>query len=309
MSWILVVALLVAQADAAREAMRTGKFDEAARLYAALAKQYPQDFMIRYNVGLALYSAKKYAPALAEMKVFLKSQPASPQGNLIAGAALLKLNQACPAVGYFVKAVALKDLPEYLEQRAEAEAACGHPAEASRWFELLTVKQPRNTRAWYGLGLARVAEGKEAEAKVAFERLSALPPSPELRRLERDVARGLWTSGRYTEAKEALLRVKAAGVAEAALEYELGDCHEKLDGPEAALPFYREAVRLDGKFITARAALGRALVTLKQPEGAIAHLEIAAKANIDKSLWVALANAYRAVGRNEDARLALQKAR
>ncbi len=309
MIWLLILTLTSGQADAARDAMRAGKFDEAARLYAALVKQFPEDFMIRYNVGLALYSAKKYGAALAELKVFLKSQPASPQGNLIAGASMLKLGEACPSISYFERALGLRELPEYLEQRAEAEAACGHPGEAARWFELLTVKQPRNTRGWYGLGLARVAEGNEAAAKDAFARLSTLPPSPELRKLERDVARGLWTAGRFAEAREALLRVKALGGATATVEYELGDCYEKLDGPDAALPFYREAVKLDGKLINARAALGRALVGLKKADEAIVHLEIAARANIDKSLWAALANAYRVVGRNEDARIALQKAR
>jgi tetratricopeptide (TPR) repeat protein len=239
----------------------------------------------------------------------LKVQPASPQANLIAGAALLKLNQACPSLPYFEKAQALRSLPEYMEHRAEAEAGCGHPAEAARWFEQLAEKQPGNTRSWYGLGLARVAEGKEAAAREAFARLSTLPPSTELRKLERDVARGLWTAGRFAEAREALARVKAQGGGSATLEYELGDCYEKLDGPAAALPFYREAVRLDPKLINAQAALGRALAALGQPREAIAPLEIAARVNIDKSLWAALANAYRAVGRNEDARIALQKSR
>lgn len=308
MIWLLMM-LLLGQADAAREAMRAGRFDEAARLYGALAKQYPQEPMLRFNTGLALYSAKKYATAVAELRAFLKAQPESPQGNLIAGAALLKLKEACPALPYLKKAVSFAETAEYLEQRGEAEAACGNAIEAARWFERLTLKQAANPRGWYGLGLAQVAQGKEAEAKQSFEKLTALGPSPELRRLERDIARGLWTAGRYAEAREALRRVQALGLREASLEYELGDCFEKLDGPEAGLPFYREAVRLDAKLVSAQAALGRALVTLKRPQEAIGPLEIAAKANIDKSLWVALANAYRALGRDADAKLALQRAR
>jgi tetratricopeptide (TPR) repeat protein len=159
------------------------------------------------------------------------------------------------------------------------------------------------------MGVAMLNSGNEAGAKEAFARLSALGPSPELRRLERDVARGLWKAGRFAEAREALGRVKALGLREATLEYELGDSVEKLEGPELAVPYYREAVKLDAKLIPAQAALGRALVALKQQQEAIPHLEIAAKANVDRSLWAALANAYRAVGRNEDAKLALQRAR
>lgn len=310
MRWVclLVAAALWGQADAAREAMRTGKYAEAARLYAALVKANPQDANLRLNVALALYSARQYPPAMAELKLYLKAMPGSPQGNMIAGATALKLKDGCGAVAYFEKARSLETLPEYLEQRGEAEAACGQGG-AGVWFERLTALQPRNPRGWYGLGLARLASGDEAGAKVAFERLAALGPTPELQRLERDVARGLWKAGRFAEARDALLRVKAAGVKDATVEYELGDAVEHLDGPEAAIVFYREAVRLDTKQVNAQAALGRALLAVQKPAEAIAPLEVAARSGIDKSLWAALANAYRAVGRMDAARLALQKAR
>ncbi len=309
MTWLLLLTSWIAQPEAARLAMQQGRYDDAARLYSELARQYPGEPMLRYNIGLALYSARKFAPALKELQAFLKLQPNAPQANFIAAASLLKLNQACPSLLYFDRAASMRDLPEYLEQRAQAEAACGHPALALPLWEQLAARQPLNTRAWLGLGLARTALGQQAQAQEAFARLSALPPSPELRRLERDIARNLWSSSRYADARAALLRVKSMGQPEASLEYELGDCTEKLDGPEPALPFYRQAVRLDPQLISARAALGRALIALNRPQDAIPHLEIAARANIDKSLWAALANSYRAVGRNRDAAAALQRSR
>ena len=68
MSWILL-GMLLAQPHAAKLAMQQGKFDEAARLYSEMAKQYPDEPMLHYNVGLALYSAKKYAPAHKELQI------------------------------------------------------------------------------------------------------------------------------------------------------------------------------------------------------------------------------------------------
>lgn len=261
-----------------------------------------------FKQGVAHYTARRYEAALREMKIVLKAQPNLPEANLIAGAAALKLEQACLAAGYLAKAEAMAQAPEYLEQRADAEAACGR-ASATSWYQRLTRVAPNNPRGWYGLGLSKLAEGSQNEATAAFARLAALGPSPELDRLERDIARALWKAGRYPEARQALERVRLSAKPEASLEYELGNTIEQLEGPEAALPSYRRAVALDPKLLPAQAALGRALMTLQKPAEAIPHLEVAAAANIDKSLWAALANAYRAVGRIEQARVALAKAR
>jgi predicted Zn-dependent protease len=304
---LILTLFLWLQAGAAREAMRAGRFAEAAKLYSALAKANPAEVGFQLNAGLAHYSARQYPAALAAMKLVLKQAPDHPAANLVAGASLLKLNQGCSALTYLKRAASLSDTPEYASQRAEAEAACGNAAAAADWWRQLLAKDSRNPRGWYGLGLAQVAQGEESAAQESFARLTALGPSPELRRLERDIARGLWTAGRYAEARQALERVKAQGVREASLEYELGDTVEKLEGPAAALTHYQAALRLDPKLAVAHGALGRALAALQRPAEAIPHLEAAARAGIDKSLWLALANAYRAVGRSADARAALQK--
>jgi protein O-GlcNAc transferase len=306
---LTLLLLLLAQSHPATDAMRHGRFAEAARLYEAELKTNPNQPLLRFNLGLALYSARNYQRALSTLQSFLKLQPSHPAANLIAASSLLKLKQPCPALDYLKRAEALSPSPEYLEPRAEAEAACGNHAAATPFWLALTGRQPANPRAWYGLGMAYSASGDEAAAKQAFARLSALGPSPELTRLERDVARGLWSAGRFAEARPALERVLALGLRDPSLHYELADTIEKLNGPEPALPHYRAALRLDPTLIVAHAALGRALATLQQPAAAIPHLETAARANIDKSLWAALANAYRAVGRSADARAALAKAR
>lgn len=304
---LVLCLFLFLQADAAREAMRAGRYAEAAKLYAALAKANPAEVGFQLNAGLAHYSARQYKAALAAMKLVLKQQPDQPAANLVAGASLLKLNEGCPALDYLKRAASLSQTPEYAGQRAEAEAACGNAAAAVEWWRRLLAQDNRSTRGWYGLGLAQVAQGNEAAAQESFARLSALGPSPELRRLERDIARGLWTAGRYAEARQALERVQAQGVREASLEYELGDTVEKLEGPAAALVHYEAVLKIDPKHAVAHGALGRALAALQRPAEAIPHLEVAARAGIDKSLWLALANAYRAVGRTADARVALQK--
>jgi len=305
----LLLLLLLAQSHPATEAMRQGRYADAARLYEAELKSNPNQPLLRFNLSLALYSAHNYQRALSTLQSFLKLQPSHPAANLIAASSLLKLKQGCPALDYLKRAEALANSPEYLEPRAEAEAACGNHAEAARFWLTLTGRQPANPRAWYGLGMAHTATGDEAAAKQAFARLSALGPSPELNRLEREVARGLWSAARYPEARLALERALSLSPRDPSLHYDLGDTIEKIDGPAAALPHYRAALRLDPKLIVAHAALGRALATLEQHAAALPPLETAARANIDKSLWAALANAYRALGRPAEARAALAKAR
>ena len=114
MTWLLLLTSWIAQPEAARLAMQQGRYDDAARIYSELARQYPGEPMLRYNIGLALYSARKFAPALKELQAFLKLQPNASKANFIAAASLLKLNQAYPSLLYFDRAASMRDLPEYL---------------------------------------------------------------------------------------------------------------------------------------------------------------------------------------------------
>ncbi len=304
MIWLLVLWLW--QGDAAKEAMLRGRYTEAVRLYQQMVKANPQEPLLRFNLGLAQYSAKQYAGAVASFQNFLKSQPSHPQANLLAASSLVKLEKACDAMPFVKRAEALAASAEYLSVAGPAQLECLDYTAAEKSFAAWARLEPLNTRAWYGLGKARVELQDEAGAQEAFARLSSLPYSGELRQLEIEIARGLVKQKRVAEAREAYGRLLAQDGADAEALFELGGLQETA---EAALPHYEKAVAARPDFWIAQAALGRALLNLGRGAEAVGPLEKAAAKLNEKSVWAALANAYRAAGRGADARRALLKAR
>jgi tetratricopeptide (TPR) repeat protein len=302
--WLLLVWLW--QGDAAKEAMLRGRYAEAARLYQQMVKATPGEPLLRFNLGLAQYSAKQYAGAVASFQSFLKSQPAHPQANLLAASSLVKLEKACEALPYLKRAEALAASAEYLSVAGPAQLECLDYAGAAKSFAAWARLEPLNTRAWYGLGKARVELQDEEGAREAFARLSSLPYSAELRQLELEIARGLAKQKRVPEAREAYARILAYDASDAEALFELGGLQETA---EAALPHYEKAVAARADFWIAQAALGRALLSLGRGAEAVGPLEKAAANLNEKSVWAALANAYRAAGRDADARRALLRAR
>jgi tetratricopeptide (TPR) repeat protein len=76
---------------------------------------------------------------------------------------------------------------------------------------------------------------------------------------------------------------------------------------EQAIPFLETAVRLEPGNLQARASLGLAYARAGKPDSAIPHLEKALETDTDGSLYYQLAGAYRATGRAELAKQALDK--
>jgi tetratricopeptide (TPR) repeat protein len=303
MTWLLI--LFFAQADLAKEAMTKGNYAQAAKLYAQLAAAYPNEPLIRFNQALAQYSAQQYAAAIPTFQRFLKSQPTHPQANLLLASSLVKTQKPCEALAPLQQATPLQSAAEYWSVAAQAQFDCLDYAAAVQAYEAWTRLAPTNPRAWYGLGRARLEVQDKTGAAEAFARLSSLPYSSELRQIEIDVARGLAKQKRIPEARQAYERLLSNNPRDAEAEYELGAL---ADSPEAALEHYRRAVECQPNFPIAQAALGRALLATGQGPAAIPHLEAAAKTLNDKSVWTALANAYRSANRPADAQRALAKA-
>lgn len=303
---ILLLWVWLWQGDAAKDAMQKGRYGEAVRLYQQMVKANPGEPLLRFNLGLAQYSAQQYAGAAASFQSFLKAQPAHPQANLLAAASLVKLEKACEALPFVRKASAMGNRAEYLGVAGQAQLQCLDFPGAAKSYEEWTRIDPLSTRAWYGLGKARVELQDEAGAQEAFARLSSLPYSAELRQLELEIARGLVKQKRVAEAREAYARILANDAKDAEAEFELGGLQETA---EAALPHYERAVAAKPDLWIAQAALGRALLSVGRGREAVGPLEKAAAKLNEKSVWAALANAYRAAGKNEDARRALLKAR
>lgn len=263
-TWVLCAALWgQASPEPGAQAMREGRFADAERFYREMVKQNPGEARLRLNLGLALYSAGKYDPALAELARYVKAYPKPGPVHLVMGTAHLKMGRPCDAATVLERARQWQASEQVLVELGDAQAGCKRYAEAGAAYRAAAKLNARGGRT------ARAA------------------------------ARALWQARMYTEAKDLFAQVEGAFQGEAEFLYEYGDTLARVEGAEAGLERLRKAVALDPKLIPAHGALGRALMDLERAAEALKHLELAAPA--DAALLLPLSRAYKATGRPEEA--------
>jgi tetratricopeptide (TPR) repeat protein len=154
---------LAAKAQQAREAMATGRFDEAASLYTAIVQAMPNEAGMRMNLGLALSMAGRPKEAVPHLKAALKQKPDLLPASLFLGSAYLELGQAANALEPLRTFVSAQ--PGHREARrllADAQLLLERFEAAAREYRTLSEQEPQDPRAWYGLG--RSYEGLSARA-------------------------------------------------------------------------------------------------------------------------------------------------
>jgi tetratricopeptide (TPR) repeat protein len=160
---------LAAKARQGREAMAAGRFDEAVALYGAVVEALPNEPGMRMNLGLALSMAGRPKEAVPHLQAALKLQPDLLPASLFLGAVYAELGQPAKAVPPLRKFVSTQ--PDHRDARrmlADAELSLDRFAAAAREYRVLTEQEPRDPRAWYGLG--RSYEGASGEAFEALQR-------------------------------------------------------------------------------------------------------------------------------------------
>ena len=204
---------------------------------------------------------------------------------------------------------------------------------AARYQDVLAAARPLRTpesRYW-------TSRAADVLAREAFDRLTALPPSPEAALVQVEVLRA---QRRYEQSKEALAKAAAAWPDDPRLRREqaelffiahryadarplleellkrepesaelnllLGESWVGAQEPAKAVPYLEKAVAADSNLLRARAVLGRAYVESGQAARGIPHLEAALPTDADGSLHFQLARAYRETGQAEQATHTLQ---
>lgn len=324
----LLLLLLFAQSlsQQGAQAMRDGRYADAERIYRAMLREAPGDPRVRLNLGLALHSAGRYAPAIEQFEAYLKAEPAPGPAHLLLGVAQLKLRQPCPAITALERAAQWQASPTVKVELGDAYFGCGRFAEAARTFTSLGDMP----KALQGAGLSYARLGLPQQAQAAFDKLARLPVTPELHellaevhslegrheeavtafdaalrlapqdsRLQRLRARALWRAARYEEAQAAYAALAARWGHDPEFAYERGDTLVRTEGPAAGLPYLEQAVRDAPQLLSARGALGRALVQAGRAAAAVPHLEAAVAQ--DPTLLLPLSRAYKAAGRASDA--------
>jgi tetratricopeptide (TPR) repeat protein len=172
-------------------------------------------------------------------------------------------------------------------------------------------------------------------ALEAFSRLAELPPSPELhelladawqirrrykqsaqelrnaialapgdKRLRAQLGIALWRNRDYNDALPILTEFRGSS---ADVDFALGDTLLTLGEPEAAIAPLESARRARPELLEAHAALGKAWMRLGDAEKAAAFLSRAAESNADGSIHFQLARALDRLGRVEEAERAMEQ--
>ncbi len=152
--------------------MEAGKYDEAAAAYNELVGKHPRDPGLLANLGMALHLSGKHAQAARQLEAALKLQPQNPPALVMLGGSYLRLRRPVPARAALQKAVALApEMKEGHQLLAETLVALGRQEEAAREFEQWKRLDPRDPRAWYGLGRCY-----DSLATEEFQRVQKMAP-------------------------------------------------------------------------------------------------------------------------------------
>lgn len=326
------------------------RWDPAARHYRALAEQAPGDPRAWYGLERSYEGLSQQAFQTLE-----KSAPGSPYLSLLVADAMVARERDKSAFPLYREAAAKNTraaeaheaLARIYERAGHADWAaverekeravpppdCRTPTlecefQAGRYAKVLEMAKPLGTpasRYW-------TSRAADVLAREAFDRLTALPPSPEATLVQVEVLRA---QRRYAQSKEELQKAAAAWpedrrilreqanlhfiaheyaearpIVEDLLEQEpgsaelnlmLGETWIESRDPARAIPPLEKAVASDPNRLRARALLGRAYVETGQAARGVPHLEAALPADEDGSVHLQLARAYRETGRAEDA--------
>jgi len=325
--------------NAATQAMREGRLDEAASSFAAIVKQSPSFAEAHFNLGLVFEEQGKFDESIASFQKALALKPRLHGANLFLGIAEFRLN---------------------------------HLDDAAAAVKRETENFPKDAAAWMWLGVVRLAQEKPEDAAAALDKAAQLKPGDQDILYHRGRAHLLVSKNSYARMFKVdprswlVHRVMAQANAEAErhvdaiAEYETAiklaptqpGLHEELGSeyrnankfPEAEAAFRREleidannvlakyklgaiavekgdgatgkelieaALREKPGLVHADYNLGRAEMLLGNDAGAAAHFEQTVKTDTSSEVveqaWFQLGTVYRRLRRMDEARAAMAR--
>lgn len=163
---------LGAKSARGREAMASGRFAEAAVIYAELVKALPDNPGLLLNLGMARHMAGQHRQAIAPFQAAVKLEPALLPAWLFLGASHLKLEETAKAIAPLEKVVALQtDHKEARQMLADALFSLDRFEPAAEHYRQLAELDPQNPRFWYGAG-----KSCELLSRRAFSELEKIAP-------------------------------------------------------------------------------------------------------------------------------------
>jgi tetratricopeptide (TPR) repeat protein len=320
----------------ARAAQARGDRAQAAAKYESIIEIAPRLAAAYNNLGALYIDQGQYGKAADVLEKGLKIDPSTPSASALLGIARYHMGEYPEARRRLETALRANPQDDHarlvlandLIKLAEWEAAAEH-------LQRLAHRQPRDQEAWYLLGtvymrlseqaLARLREidpdsalvhqvsgevmesmknydGALAEYKKAIER------APQRLGVHYRLGNLYWTTTQWDAAAEQFRSELANDAGNCLAQWKLGNLLlEQNLRPEEALGEIDRALAICPNLVQARVDRGRASLKLSRYDDAVRDLRIAATASPEEpSIHFFLAQAYRALGRAQDARAEMQ---
>lgn len=175
---------------------------------------------------------------------------------------------------------------------------------AARCFERL-MALPESPEAFRWVAETHRDQGRHAEAAQAWqEALRLAPMHPDYRR---ELAAAWMQMKLFPEAQQIISQLLAAEPGAPDLNHLQGDLFLAQQLPEKAIPFLEKAVAAEPNALPLRASLARAYLLAGEAQKAVPHVNAALPLDSDGSLHFQLARAYQAAGKAAEARDAMAK--
>jgi protein O-GlcNAc transferase len=268
----------ISKAEAIRRAMvlhRSGKLEEAAKLYRAVLAAFPNDFDALHLLGVLLSARKRATEGIKLIQRALELQPnfAGAHNNL--GTALLANKEPEQAALSFERAIKLKaDFAEAHSNLGNALADLGRREEAATSHRRAIALKADYAEAHNNLGNVLIALGHFQEAAEACRQ--ALSLRPNYAKAHHNLATALVNLHRHEDAIASFRRAVAASSDYAEAYRGLGLALLESERADAAVAALERAVALRADDADAHTGLGRALRELGQMPAAVAAYRRAA---------------------------------
>ena len=325
-------------------ALAEGRYADAEKAFESLRRASPGTAEVHARLGLIYFQQGRFGEAVPRLREALKLKPGLPKIDTLLAMSLSELGQYDEALPALVKGfdqaadpVVRRMAGLHLQRaytglsrdREAVEVALRlsllHPDDpevlyhSARLFAnfayLQTMKMakvaPDSIWMHQAAGEANESQGLyEAALREYRQILAVAPRRPGIHfRIGRTLlamARQGGSGGGFAEARAAFEEELRIDSTNANAAYEIAELHRKAGELPQAREFFERAVGHDPAFEDALVGLGRTLIALGQPEGAVPRLLAAAKQNpANEVAHYQLAQAYRALGRVDEQERAL----
>ncbi|HSM76176.1 MAG TPA: tetratricopeptide repeat protein, partial [Bryobacteraceae bacterium] len=255
-----------------------------------------------YDLARAYIALDNRSAAMPELEKAVEIKPEFYEAQLLLGTLLADEGQSDLAIKHLRGAVQVRaDNPKLLMMLGLQYYQHGYFADAIGVLQKASALEPQNPDASYLL-IEAYYRNFEYERALALAR-ETLARFPDRALSHYHLGAQLNNFSRLAEARQQLemALAKDPGLVEA--QSMLGDVLFKMGKADDSLKYFRQALATDPKLMDAQAGLGKALIQLRRYPEAAGAMEEALKIDPNlASLHLYLSQAYRALGRADDAK-------